>query len=614
MLSRKFSTKIESKFITRYSYQRYFFALIAPWFVIVALVFISLFYRGFLVLLALDFFGPNNPTQAAEVYQFEMRVIMPLIYFSLIMTVIFIVFEYVFTRRKAETKRVGSFDNLTYALIVFFIFFYQIFQITIFLLLRPETIEALKATVGESSGTVTFIFIIEFAVSMFFLYRIVRKMGQTLGWKVLIFNKDGLILLSLTCVFAQSLTRFSLNRIPNQVLTGIGEVLLYDKFIISIIMILFLGATLLIYYLKPHETSMFIRLQKETVDKEEEELDKIYKIIRTEYIRRGETYPIEIVEKELIKATLVSKSHLYSLINDLARKDMDIVITQQRDENGEWVKYIDFISVTERFEKKQVAQAKAKSYLTQRLTRTLSKGDKKSLKLASELDTEKASDQFIASLSNDYTKKQEAKALFQEKLSQTEISFKDGKVFGSVEETILSIMRDEYQYRIENVDKYEDIAFPISSIADYVERKLKVNPGELYQIIKELSKNDLELRLIPNPEEPEDKKIKLLCVSDDSLNRSLENFRPELYKEIQILSQSKFDKAIHRKKAKSVLLNLQRGMANENDQQKSWRNIYTILIKQFADFEKELTGIPNKKKLQTLINNMIKAFEKKQEA
>ena len=101
-----------------------------------------------------------------------MRLIMPLIYFSLILTLLFIIFEFVFTRRRAETKRAGLFDNFTFSLIILFIFFFQVFQLSLFLILNPVTITALKATVDASSSTVWFIFILEFAVSMYFLYRI----------------------------------------------------------------------------------------------------------------------------------------------------------------------------------------------------------------------------------------------------------------------------------------------------------------------------------------------------------------------------------------------------------------------------------------------------------
>ena len=190
-----------------------------------------------------------------------MRVVMPLIYFSLVLTLVFIIFEFVFTRRRAETKRAGTFDNFTFSLIVLFIFFFQILEISIFMLLRPETIEAFKATVGATGSPIGIILILEFIISMYFLYRVIKKTGRTLGWRIFIFKKDGLILFFLACVLAQTMTRFALtNEITNQEVTKIGIWLMADKYVISVLMVFLLGTTLLVYYIKPHETSKRISL------------------------------------------------------------------------------------------------------------------------------------------------------------------------------------------------------------------------------------------------------------------------------------------------------------------------------------------------------------------
>ncbi|MHA2131882.1 MAG: hypothetical protein ACW99L_18085, partial [Promethearchaeota archaeon] len=241
MYSRKFSTKIEARFIKKYSIPRYGLAIITPFFILGILVIISLFYRSLLVFLSLDFFGLTDPESAVKVYSLEMRVIMPLIYFSLVMTLVFIIIEFVLTRRRAETKRAGTFDNFTFSLIVLFIFFFQIFQISVFMLLQEDTVTAFKSTIITAGSAAAYIFIFEFALSMYFLYRIVKKTGKTLGWRILFFKKDGLILLFLACVFAQTLTRYSLaTQVPNQSITDVGVVLMADKYIISVLMIFFL--------------------------------------------------------------------------------------------------------------------------------------------------------------------------------------------------------------------------------------------------------------------------------------------------------------------------------------------------------------------------------------
>ena len=580
MYSRKFATKIESRAIENYSLIRNFGAFITPYFILGILITLALFYRSLLVFLSLDFFGPFAPAEAVQVYLIEMRLVMPLIYFSLILTLMFILFEFVFTRRKAETRRAGLYDNYTFSLIVLFIFFFQILQLSIYLILHEDTINALKATVGATSTTVTYIFIFEFIISMFFLYRIIKKLGRSLGWRLFIFKKDGLILLILGFVFAQTLSRFALQtQVPNQEITIVGQFLMADKYIVSIIMIIFLGITLLIYYLKPHETSMFIRLQKETVSEEERDLDRIYKLIRSEYIRRGEAYPVEILERELIKATHLSKQRIYSLIGNLAYRDIDIKLFNKRDNSGQVRKYVDFVSVIEKFDRKGIAKKKAKKYLSERLVDTMRKSGK-TLTLSNSTDSEKASDQFLNSLSTNYSKK------IQEETKQKDamIDFTMKQIPVNLQESILNLLKKEYIYRIENEDKYPDIHFPISEIASQIQLETRITPGELYPILEDLSKTDIEFELIDNPEEPEDKLVNFFPIADGDLNYTLMNFRTEEYSKIKVRTTEQFFKFFNRKRAKATFEKLKKEIPNDSEAQKAWRELLTKLKDHFQEF------------------------------
>ncbi|MFX0104729.1 MAG: hypothetical protein ACFE75_04470 [Candidatus Hodarchaeota archaeon] len=608
--SRKFSTKIEARFIKKYSIIRRGVAIVVPFFILGVLVIIALFYRSFLVFLSLDFFGPIDPISAVDVYNLQMRQIMPLIYFSLVMTLIFIIFEFVFTRRRAETKRAGTFDNFTFSLIVLFIFFFQILQITIYMLLQDETITAFKATIGATGSAVSYVFIFEFIVSMYFLYRILRKTGRTLGWRILFFKKDGLILLCLACVFAQTLTRFSLaNQIPNQIIIDIGIILMADKYIISVLMIFFLGSTLLVYYLKPRETSMFIRLQKETVDEEERSMDKIYKIIRSEYIRRGKAFPIEIIERELIKATQLSKGNVYTLLEQLVKRDMDIVITEEKKERGKPVKMIDFVSVTERFEKKEVAEQKARRYLSERILETALEGESKTSRLVKSAKTGQPTDTLISSLSTRYNKKQRDKELFRQKTKETQVPFRAEDLSVELKNRIMEIIRKEYLYRIENPEKISEFHYPISEITSQIERKLKINPGEFYLILEDLSNGDIELALIDNPDEPEDKKIRFLPFSDENMIYSLAAFRPEEYSNFRILVTKNFLKALETKKEKKILFQLKKEIPNETESQRSWFKLLNILHKNYPIYAEQISHVPNTQQLLKQLDRWKKVFE-----
>jgi hypothetical protein len=578
MYSRKFATQIEAKFITKYSAIRRYIAFIAPYFILGILVVISLFYRGLLVYISLDFFGPFAPSEAVEVYELEMRLIMPLIYFSLILTLLFIIFEFVFTRRKAETKRAGLFDNYTFSLIVLFIFFFQVFQLSLFLILNPVTITALKATVGTTSSTIWFIFIIEFAVSMFFLYRIVKKLGRSLEWNFLIFKRDGLILLILGCVLSQTLTRYALQtQIPYQIITPIGQFFMADKYIISIIMIIFLGSTLLFYYLKPHETSMFIRLQKETVDQEEQSMDIIYKLLRSEYLRRGEGFPLEILDRELIRATKLSKNNIYSLVGNLSKTNLNIILKDVQDDQGRYQKFVDFTSILEKFDKKEVAQKKAKKYLSDRLFTTMMSKKPKQLDLHVDTNQNKASNKFISSLTSDYSKKQKDELSFEQKKNGATLSFTQKEIPLALKNEIIDILKKEYAYRVENQDKYPDFKFSISEIASEIQMETRITPGQLYPILENIAIEDIALSLEKNPNEPEDKRIYFFPIADDALSHTIANFRPEEYEKIRIKVTKKFVTFLNRNKSGATFPKLRKQIGENTEEQRAWNEIYKIL-------------------------------------
>jgi hypothetical protein len=606
-LSRKTSTKIESRFISKYSPLRYFIALISPFIIATLLVLISLYYRSMLVFVALDFFAEEDPTNALRVYNFAMRVVMPLIYFSLVITIVFIVIEFVATRRKAETRRAGCYDNLTFSLIVLFIFGFQILQITIFLLLRPETITALKNSLGTTGTGFVYLFLVQYAVSMIFLYRIIIKMGGAFNWRILFFKRDGLILFFLCCIYADSLIAFTLaSQVQNQELTIIGTMLLANRYIISVLMIIFLGVTLLLYYMKPHETSMFIRMQKETVKEEEENITIIYKLLKNEYIRRGEPYPLEIMERELIKSTKLPKGELHSLIRRLSRVNVDIDISRRKDKSGQMVDLVDFFSVTEQFDKKDVAEKKAKAFISRKLIESISKEKRKTIRLAKNLDENKASDQLISSLSTGYTKRKEKEEELKTQKETQKISFTKKEIPPYLKFQIFDVVKKEYIYRIENPDTYAEYEYPISQIVNQISLATRITIGEIYQILERVSRSDLELKLVRNPEEPKDKNISFFPIADDEICHALANFRPNDYLKIKAEITKKLVPLIKHRSSNSNLINIKRKVPHQNETQKSWRELIDNLAEYYSAYSKELLERPSKTKLRNIINKLKK--------
>ena len=605
--SRRFATKIESKFISKYSIVRNFIVFITPYFILGLLVFIALLYRSLLVFISLDFFGTFIPEKATMIYTFQMRVIMPLIYCSLILALLFILLEFIFTRRKAETKRAGLYDNFTFSFIILFIFFFQILQISIYFILHKNTVDAIKSTVGATSTTVTSIFIFEFIISMYFLYRIVKKLGRSLGWQLLIFKRDGLILLILGCVLAQTLSRFALQtQVSNQEITLIGNIFMANKYIISVLMIIFLGVTILIYYLKPHETSMFIRMLKETVSKEEKAMNKIYKMIKSEYIRRGEPFPVEILERDLIRATKLPKKKIYSLIKELSTKDINLMLIKKRENNVEKI-YIEFLSITERFEKKEIADKKVKKFLSEKLVEAMSKKEQELLKTRLDNEKDSPSMQFFSSLIQNLDKKQKELDDETKKNITSKITFKKKGIPESLKLKIMEILRKEYIRRIEDIEKFPDFHYSISEIALKIQEETRISPGELFPILEYISKTDLEFELIPNPQLPEDKRIYFFPLSDERLNNSLKSFRPKEYREIQKLILKLFLKYLKTKKNRNFFKQIRNSFSRKGEMQESWRNIYAIIENYYPKFKETIQKIRDGKN----INEIFAIFPRK---
>lgn len=607
--SRKFSTKIEAKVVAKYSVFRNFIIFLIPFLILGILVIISWSFRAFIVFLTLDFLGTLNPTGSFEVYLIEMIRVMPLIYISLITTIVFIIIEFILTRKRAETRRAGLFDNFTFAIIVFFIFFYQIYQVTLYIILLPETSNALRGAFGGATNVIGYLFFFEFFISIIFLIRIIRKIGTTLGWRILFFKKDGLIMFFLACVLGQTISRFAVaTSTPNQEIGGLSELLMHDRYLISIIMIIFLGLTILVYYLKPHETSMFMRIQKEIVKEEEKSMETILKILRNEFIRRGEAFPIDLIEKELIKASQLSKGIVYSIIRKIDDKKVDFRVITRQEKEGTERKYAEFTSITEKFQKKGEAAKKARHYLSEQLVETLQKQPGDAMQLQKKIDKEKASDKFIQSLSTNFSKKVISEQEHTESIKEKTVSFtKEHDEF--LEDRIIKLIKKEYIYRIENPEQYPEYKFLISEIAPIIELETKVSSGVLYPLLEELNKSNLELNLLDNKENPDDKFINFIPHWDFDIDNYYINFHPEDYSKTVIYYYKKLASCLTQPKYLDILKSISKKIKNENELQESLNSFYDKLIKYYPKFEKELKRVPDKGKLIKLLEKYATIIE-----
>ncbi|GAH43084.1 unnamed protein product, partial [marine sediment metagenome] len=251
--------------------------------------------------------------------------------------------------------------------------------------------------------------------------------------------------------------------------------------------------------------------------------------------------------------------------------------TDKKDDRGRYQKYVDFTSILEKFDKKGVAQKKAKKYLSDRLFTTMRSDKSEQLDLHVDTTQDKASDQFISSLTSDYTKKQKDELSFERKQKNATISFTQKEIPQTLRNDILNILKKEYAYRIENQEKYADYHYSISEIASQIQMETRITPGQLYPLLEKIAADDLALNLEKNPDEPEDKRINIFPIADDDLSHTLANFRPEDYKKIRIKITKLFLKFLNRKKTKAVFSNLRKQIGDNTEKQRGWNELYKML-------------------------------------
>jgi hypothetical protein len=295
------------------------------------------------------------------------------------------------------------------------------------------------------------------------------------------------------------------------------------------------------------------------------------------------------------------------LVGTLSKINLNIILKDVKDDQGRYQKFVDFTSILEKFDKKELAQKKAKKYLSDRLFTTMRSDKPKKLDLHVDTNQNKASDQFISSLTSDYTKKQKDELSFEQMQKDASISFTQKEIPQALKNNIIDILKKEYAYRIENQEKYPDFHYCISEIASQIQMETRITPGQLYPILEIIAAEDLELSLEKNPDEPEDKRINFFPMTDDDLSYSLANFRPEVYEKIRIKVTKQFFIFLNRKKSSSIFPKLRKQIGDNTEAQREWNEIYKIL----NNFYPIYVEIGEKIRLGVELPKILKVFPKK---
>jgi hypothetical protein len=527
MGARSFSTKTESRFLKRYSPLLYFFVTLLPIVILGALTVGAWTYRYYLILITLDFIGPFNAKGSLDMYSMIINVILPFLYISLIIIFILIVAEFVITRRSIN-RRSGTFDNFAFSLIVFFMFIYLLWNITLYLVLNKVTVETIKSVGGGFGGT-SYIFIGEFAISMFFLFRAIRKTGQSFGWNILFFNQDSMIMIFLASIFAQTTSRLGVViDIPSQNLGNLTNIVGMDKLIIPILILLILGITLIIYYLKPQEVSMFMRIAKESDDAQDKSMDIILKFLKQEYIRKGTEFSLNKVESQLLAITNLPKGQIMSIIQKIADKYMDVQLTSKQTLTGK-EKFIDFISILEKYESSKTGKDKVKKFMSNQLTSTLSQSKKKISLSKGKITDVKERETFLTALDSGYKKKIKDEKKMESVAYSNELTSTVDKIDPDTKDVIIALIRNIYIERV-GMSDVKDPRIQISDISQQIYDATRINPGLLFPLLKDISKSDWNIKVFDlddNPDTKDDLFIDFFPIDDFDMSNILMRKKPE---------------------------------------------------------------------------------------
>jgi hypothetical protein len=405
--SRKFASKMEARILKRYSPLVNLLITLVPFIILILLTVGVWSYRYGLVWFTLDIliwdvpvFG-GDPASAILMYSVEMRVILPFLYISLIVIFVLFAIELIMTRLRVENKRMGTFDNFAYSLVVFFMYLYLIYQISLYLVLHSNTQVALATIAGGTGGT-SYFFLFEFLITIVFLFRGIRISGRRIEGNILFFNKDSIIMIFLTTVAAQTASRIPIfTEIQYQDVGLFSNLITIDHLLIPALIMLFLGITIIIYYIRPQKTSMFLRTHKGLVDNEDEKREIIYEFLKREYIRRGESFPLTDVDQQLIALTGLSKTTVRNIIQrDLDKQYMELQIVTKGPR-----KFVEFISIHDSYERKSEAKDRVKQFMSDRLTQTLTT-DRRDLGVSKGISSDVEERQsFLSALDTSYKKK-----------------------------------------------------------------------------------------------------------------------------------------------------------------------------------------------------------------
>ena len=558
--SKQFAVKLEMRWTERYSPFRTFLARFTPYFIIGVLTFISIIFRYFIVIWTLDYIGIHAPDISVDLYKTEMQNIMPMIYVGLLFIFIFILMQSALTYKKGDTRKAGAFDSSTFAWITFVMFLYALYNVALYLFLNPNfllgTNIVLNSGSSSSSSSGGGLFLFEFFIALLFLIWIVADLSKTFQTGFVFLSKDGLVMFLISTIFAQTTARLGIYTEGTlEIAHGwFAGFITYDHLVLPILIILFLGITIIAYWRKPQEMSMFLHIDQQSIKSEDEKLDTILKFLKREFIRRGDKYQLSgEVYTSLGKVTNLDSPSILNLIKQLDKKYMDLQLTKEKVEDGSKQFFIHFLPITDQYSRED--DLKAKKYMQDRFSTLIRKKQGKKLNFGegSYTSSKNQASYFIQSLSVQYGKKIKDEASFL-KSKEEEEHILQRAITQDEHDLVFNLIRSEYLKKIAEITYYpEEFRINISDFAGVIYNATKIPVERISSIISDLVKDDWNVNLISKGELENGKDnrwIEFFPITDFEIYENLYKYRPETLGKLNSYMWKAFNKAIYFKRYK----------------------------------------------------------------
>ncbi len=629
--SKQFAVKMEIRWTAKYSPFRTFLARFTPYLILGVLTFIAIIFRYYIVLWTLDYIGIHAPDLSVSLYKTEMQNIMPMIYVGLIFVFAFILIQSALTYKKGDTRKAGAFDSSTFAWIAFVMFLYALYNVALYLFLDPNFLlgtnivlnSGSSSSSSSSSSSGGGLFFFEFIIAIIFLIWIVGDLSKTFQSGFMFLSKDGLVMFLISTIFAQTTARIGMIFTEGTLAQGwFAGFITYDRLVLPILIILFLGLTIIAYWRKPQEMSMFLHIDQQLVKTEDEKMDTILKFLKREFIRRGDKYRIsDEITTSLEKITNLDSPSILNLIKQLDKKYMDLQLTKEKVKDGSKQSFIHFLPITDQYSRQD--ELKAKKYMQDRFSTLIRKKQRKNINFGkgSYTSSKNQASYFIQSLSVQYGKKIKDEASFLRSQEEKE-QILHKAITQDEHDLVFNLVKTEYLKRIAEItDHPDEFRLKISEITDTIENATKIPKKRIPSLISDLVKDDWNLHLITKGKQKNGKDnrwIEFFPISEFEIYEKLNKFRPESLGSLKKYMWKVFNKGISFKRYKLQNLPPEEYKDDQEEFKRSFRSKWFAKTMQY--FAKHYTKQQTlrdlwrkSKKMQDSIKLIIKSEKKKSE-